>query len=379
MRAFLSVILSICLIFGSVPVAYADDGLLAPEIVQDYIEQGEEGSSSSDDGMTDSEDDDEDVLSVESPGVSTSAVPVALIISSIIGGIFTASQLVSAIDNIFQTVSSWLGNSSTTEAFQYAFVAYLDMITQALWDDGLTTSLYDLIDGLIVRIASINNYSASIYSRLGSILNSVDYLYLQQENFEINYFVFLPSIYQQLYQIYSSVSSIESYSRTLMSFLGDIDFFLEDYLDAILWELENLDISGSAATNVWDFLQSLVETLGDVITSLVDIIFGGILELLSSIIGDFNISEISADLSNLSLTVSNSFPFGAIYVITDALAAFSADAKAPYIEWELFDEEIEIDLSMFDDLATGCRYLLLVLYLIGLFKSTKDWAFGGGD
>lgn len=87
--------------------------------------------------------------------------------------------------------------------------------------------------------------------------------------------------------------------------------------------------------------------------------------------------EVSLGLSDLTLDLSDYFPFCIPFDLYDFFACLNADPVAPVIAWQIpvpggEPYPLELDLSVFDEVAQLLRRLQLLLFCVGLAFKTRD-------
>lgn len=166
-------------------------------------------------------------------------------------------------------------------------------------------------------------------------------------------------------------------SSTIIDLLSGIPGYISDAASSVVGALGNVAIT---------FPDSITATLepGTTITAGADVAGEAAQAgtLWDTIVGDVDTAQIQGQMDATVGVLRTSFPFGCIFVLSDALSALIASPVAPVFEADLpmiaGTYHAEIDLSFFDGVAALLRGGMVVVYVAGLYSATKHWVFNGG-
>lgn len=173
------------------------------------------------------------------------------------------------------------------------------------------------------------------------------------------------------------VTDLDTLGSSLIDRLAQLPGYISDAANSVVGALGNVAIT---------FPDSITATLapGTTITTDADVAGEAAQAgtLWDTIVGDVDTAQIQGQMDATVGVLRTSFPFGCIFVLSDALSALIAAPVAPVFEADLpmiaGTYHAEIDLSFFDGVAALLRGGMVVVYVAGLYSATKHWVFNGG-
>ena len=278
------------------------------------------------------------------------------------------SSAASWLSQVFNRLG-YTDDSGSVFTLGYSTYSILDYLR----DSGLSGVADDL--SLVASRLLANGSSAA--SWLSQVFNRLGYTTGDGTVFSAGY-----SLYQLLQavrglDIGGVIDGIETGSTSIVQRLAQLPGVLQDGFSSVVEGLGNVAVT---------FPDSITATLsGDATISAETDVAGEAAQsgtLWDAIVGDVDLPQIRAQMDATVGILRTSFPFGCIFVLSDALSALSAAPVAPVFECDLpavsGTYHAVIDLSFFDSMAALWRGGMVVIYVAGLYSATKHWVFNGG-
>ena len=181
-----------------------------------------------------------------------------------------------------------------------------------------------------------------------------------------------------LTNISSQLSSTGSVGKVLSEILdavkalkpNDYTSSLADILDAVK-ALKPNDYTSSLA-DILDAIKNITVKVDIDKQSQAD----SSVNLWDAIVGALDIATLSAKLATLGDSLKSCFPFCLVFFVVSLLGVFAASPVTPDFSTDLLGQRLVLNLSMFDGLAAVCRALIVAVYVVGLYRATRDWLYG---
>ena len=237
-------------------------------------------------------------------------------------------------------------------------------------------------------LAYLPDVSSALRYASGGNVYTVAGLLFGLRDFVSSYFpsfdAFLSSISSQLtsdgilaQRLSGIIDGLETGSTSIVQRLAQLPGVLQDGFSSVVEGLGNVAVT---------FPDSITATLsGDATISAETDVAGEAAQtatLYDTVVGSVDTDGLRSQFDGVVGVLRTSFPFGCIFVLTDALSALSAAPVAPVFECDLpavsGTYHAVIDLSFFDSMAALWRGGMVVIYVAGLYSATKHWVFNGG-
>lgn len=233
-------------------------------------------------------------------------------------------------------------------------------------------------------LSNINTHVTGSFSRLGDISNGVG----SQNNFLKEY---VPSIldvlrsldtnvtgsFSRLGDISNGVGSQNDLLRSFDSHLVSHSSLVSRGFFDVLAKLDNLNVSvGSVTVD-----NSGVESRLDDIRNL--LLAAGVVEnskdIISALVGDFDMAKTSAAAARVEPFLSSLFPFCVPAIVKQVFGLLRHDPSTVLATVEVWGVPIDLDLTQFQLVADVSSWVARILFTVGLLVNSRKFVYTGGD